>query len=206
MSASERIRQFGRRSAIVEIAARLEIQPEVKTSAPPLAVQVGELGFKFDDGVICAGNVAGAAGADAHLFRGVAHRRDHVRVAAHAEIIVRAPDRDISDAALVMPFGIRIGLGVALEIGKHAIAALRLELAEGAVKMCSICVHLVFSRISLPSLRRIEKAKAVRSITDLGKSRFGARNRLSNSMVDMRRFLRSIVSSFHGSILEGIPL
>ncbi len=49
-SASDRIRQSGSRPAMVEMPARFEIQPDVKTSAPILAVQVGEFGLELHDG------------------------------------------------------------------------------------------------------------------------------------------------------------
>ena len=55
---------------MVPSAARLDIQPEVKTSACLLAVEIGEFGLKLDERVVGAGDVAGAAGADAMAGRG----------------------------------------------------------------------------------------------------------------------------------------
>ena len=104
------MRQFGSRSAIVEIAARLEIQPEVKTSAASLPWKIGELALELDDRVARAGNIAGAARAGADLRRRLDHGGDHLGVLAHAEIIVRAPNGDVLYGAVVaMPAGARKG-------------------------------------------------------------------------------------------------
>ncbi len=65
---------------MAEIAARLEIQPEVKTRQPRLAVQIGKLGFERDERMIGAGDVARAAGTDAMPGRSRAHRLDHLRI------------------------------------------------------------------------------------------------------------------------------
>ena len=83
LSASEMIRQFGRSWAIVEIAARLETQPDVKASDGLLAMQVGEFGLEPHQRMVRAGNVARAAGARAMAAGGLRHRVDHVRVHAH---------------------------------------------------------------------------------------------------------------------------
>ena len=61
-----------------------------------LAVQVGELALELDQRMIGAGDVAGAAGAGAHAGRGLDHGADHLRVLAHAEVVVGAPDHDVS--------------------------------------------------------------------------------------------------------------
>ena len=109
-----------------------------------LAVQVGELGLEFNNGVVGAGNVAGAAGADADFCRGVAHRRDHVRMAAHAEIIVRAPDGDVAGGGAPAPFGLGEGIGVAREIGEDAVAALGLQRADRGLEIAPV-VHRLSS-------------------------------------------------------------
>jgi hypothetical protein len=106
-------------------------------------VEVSKFCLELDNGVVGAGNVARAAREDANFRSGVAHRRDHVGMAAHAEIIVRAPDDHFADVAVVMPFRARIGAGIAFEIGEDALAALGFQLADRHVKMGSICVHLL---------------------------------------------------------------
>ena len=50
LSASERIRQSGIRSAIVAIDARFEIQPEVNTSAPSLPCRSASSASSFTSG------------------------------------------------------------------------------------------------------------------------------------------------------------
>ena len=63
-----------------------------------LAVQVGKFELKLDQRMVGAGNVARAAGARAHAARRLLERGDHVRVLAHAEIVVGAPDGDFLGA------------------------------------------------------------------------------------------------------------
>ena len=60
-----------------------------------LAVQVGKLRLQLDQRMVGAGDVARAARARAHARRGLDHRADHLRVLAHAEIVVGAPDHDV---------------------------------------------------------------------------------------------------------------
>ena len=58
--------------------------------------QIGELGFELDQRMVRAGDVAGAAGAGADARGGLHHGADHLRVLAHAEIVVGAPDGDLA--------------------------------------------------------------------------------------------------------------
>ena len=76
--------------------ARLEIQPEVKTSAASLPWRSASSRLELHDRMMGAGDVAGAAGAGAVGARRLDARLDHVGMAAHAEIIVRAPDGDFA--------------------------------------------------------------------------------------------------------------
>ena len=96
-----------------------------------LAVQVGELALKLDQRMIGAGDVAGAAGAGAHAGRGLDHGADHLRVLAHAEIVVGAPDHDLARALRRVPDGVRKTAGDALQIGKHPVAPLVTQAAQG---------------------------------------------------------------------------
>src|SRR5262249_25626908 len=87
-----------------------------------LAVQLSDFALQLDEGVIGPGNVAGAAGTGAHTGCGFDHGADHLRVLAHAEVIVRAPDHDRARAVWGMPSRMGKAPGDALEIGKHAVA------------------------------------------------------------------------------------
>ena len=89
-----------------------------------LAVQVGELALKLDQGMIVAGDVAGAAGAGSHPRRGLDHGADHLRVLAHAEVVVRAPDHDILRPLRRMPNRIGKAAGDPLQIGKDPVTPL----------------------------------------------------------------------------------
>src|SRR5262249_4899117 len=73
------------------------------------------------------GNVARAAGAGAHAGRGFDHGADHLRVLAHADVVVRAPDHDRARAVRGMPGRVGKTPGDALEIGKHAVAPFLLQ-------------------------------------------------------------------------------
>ncbi len=92
-----------------------------------LAVQIGKLALQFDQRMIIAGDIAGAAGAGAHPGRGLDHGADHLRVLAHAQIVVRAPDHDVLRPLRRMPHRMRKPPGDALEIGKYPIAPLVMQ-------------------------------------------------------------------------------
>ena len=94
-----------------------------------LAVKVGELGFELDDAMMGAGDVARAACAGAVLVRRGGRRAAHVRVAAHAEVVVRAPDRHFARllASARAPERGRETRRVALEVDEHPIALLVLQ-------------------------------------------------------------------------------
>ena len=103
-----------------------------------LAVQIGELALKLDQRVIVAGDVAGAAGAGAHPRRGLDHGADHLRMLAHAEIVVRAPDHDILRPLRRMPDRMRKTAGDPLEIGKHPVAPLVMQPGERVGKIGTV--------------------------------------------------------------------
>ena len=115
----------GRDAGLVRDIARGEHQRR------RLAVQVGELALQLDQRMVGAGDVAGAAGAGAHARRGLDHGADHLRVLAHAEVVVGAPDHDLARALRRVPEGVRKAAGDALEIGKHPVAPLVVQAAQG---------------------------------------------------------------------------
>src|ERR1700758_2342589 len=80
--------------------------------------------------MIGAGNVAGAARAGTHAGGGFDHGADHLRVLAHAKVIVRTPDHDRARAVRGMPYCMRETPRNALEIGKHAIAPFGVQLGK----------------------------------------------------------------------------
>src|SRR5262249_20770914 len=113
------------------------------------------------------GNVAGAAGTGAHAGRGFDHGADHLRVLAHAEIVVRAPDHDRARAVRGMPGRVGKTPGDALEVGKHAVAPFLVQagkrsrkemiVGHGAKSPSGFC-----SKLELPNTRRIQRASAVK--------------------------------------------
>src|SRR5262245_17554364 len=74
--------------------------------------------------MVGAGDVAGAAGTSAHTGGGFDHSADHLRILAHAKVIVRTPDHDWMRAIRGMPCCVREPPGDTLEIGKDAVAPL----------------------------------------------------------------------------------
>src|SRR5262245_62104426 len=72
--------------------------------------------------MVGAGNVSGAACAGTHASSGFNNGADHLRMLAHAKVIVRAPDHDRALAVRGMPDCMGKTPGNALEIGKHAVA------------------------------------------------------------------------------------
>src|SRR5207245_647906 len=79
-----------------------------------LTMEVGKFTLEFDERVVGAGNVAGAASSGAHASRGLDHGADHLWMLAHAEVIVRAPDHNVARAVGRMPFGARKTASMAL--------------------------------------------------------------------------------------------
>ena len=89
-----------------------------------LSVKGGQFVLQRDKGVAGAGDVAGAAGAGAARRRRRAHRRDHVRMLAHAQIVVGAPDSDLLRGAIVVAQGNGMATDDPLELDKMPIAVL----------------------------------------------------------------------------------
>ena len=148
---------------MVEMPARLEIQPEVKTSAASLPCRSASSRSEHDDRMMGAGNVAGAAGAGAVGARRLDARLDDVGVDAHAEIVVRAPDGDLTRRVLFArraPQGEREAGGVALEVGEDAIALFALQAFDRFHK-----TTLIIHRPSIPRrVRRVGRRRSPRHL------------------------------------------
>ena len=71
-----------------------------------------------------AADVAGAAGAGADLVQRLLHRLDDVRVLAHAEIVVGAPDGDRLGAIAAEAARVREAALGAQDVDEDAVAAL----------------------------------------------------------------------------------
>src|SRR5216684_6147434 len=78
--------------------------------------------------VAVARDVARSAGAGADRPQRLRHRRQHRRMLPHAEIIVRAPDRDLGADAVIE--GARKAAAAPFEIGKDAIPPLGAHCVE----------------------------------------------------------------------------
>ena len=120
-------------------------------------MQVGEFGLEPHDRMMGAGDVAGAAGAGAVGARRFDRGFDHVRMEAHAEIIVRAPHGDLARPilfALGTPQRRRKPAGVAFEVGESPVALFRLQ-AGDRIRKAPLVVHqsafLMGSRFVPPS-------------------------------------------------------
>jgi len=108
-----------------------------------LAVPVGQLALQEDVVVVGAGDIARAPRAGAALGEGADHGGDDLRVLAHAEVVVAAPDHDLfsgTGAAGNMPQGDGKAAGAAFEVGKDAIAALGLQGVDRALEQ-ALVVH-----------------------------------------------------------------
>src|SRR5262245_58499611 len=87
-------------------------------------MQVCEFGLEFDVIVRRAGNVARAAGARTDEINRLVHRREHLGVLGHAEIVVGAPDSDFAGSAARKMARFRERSAVTLDVRKNAIATL----------------------------------------------------------------------------------
>src|SRR6202035_2076154 len=106
-----------------------------------LAMQVRQLGLELHQRPIRARDVARSARARTHRARRGAHRIDHLRVLAHAEIIVGAPDHDLPLAARAVPERFRKLSRLALEVSEDAIALLVFQSGDGRLKIPDIVEH-----------------------------------------------------------------
>src|SRR6516162_8046075 len=90
--------------------------------------------------MIVAGDVASAARAGPGAPSGLDHGADHLRILAHAQVIVGAPDHHVARPLRRMPNRVWEAIGDTLEIGKDAIATLRLQACQGITEI-AVVVH-----------------------------------------------------------------
>ena len=96
-----------------------------------LLVKVGQLALEENVGVRGPGDVAGPARPGADALERLGHGLQHQRVLAHAEVVVRAPDRDLDRTLGAVPGGAREPSAVALEVGEDPIPSLGAQPREG---------------------------------------------------------------------------
>src|SRR5262249_27478521 len=131
-----------------------------------LAVQVGKLVLELHQRMVGAGNIAGAARPGAHPRRRLHHGADHLRVLAHAEIVVGTPYDDVAPALRGVPHSMGEPSCQPFEIGKHAVTPLVVQLSKGVSKKC-----LVIHRLDSP---RAPRAHFRSILLDLFLERFQA--------------------------------
>src|SRR5665213_1178380 len=95
-----------------------------------LCMQVRKLSFQFHQGMVGPCDVAGTAGSGSQTTCRVDHRLDHHGALAHAEIVVRAPDRYLPGTAARMPDGARQLADNSLKIDERPVPLFLLQ-AEG---------------------------------------------------------------------------
>ena len=122
----------GRQGGIVGDIARGEDQRRLA------AVQVGDLALEQQVEMVVARDVAGAAGPGTHRPQRLLHCREHRRMLTHAEIVVRAPDRDLGADAVVE--GARKPAAAPLDVGKDAVASLGAQCVEAFVEE-AVVIH-----------------------------------------------------------------
>ena len=149
MSASENTdhaRQFarqGRQRRVVGDIARGEDQRRLA------AVQIGELALEQQMHMAVAGDVARAAGAGADRPQRLLHRRQHRRMLPHAEIVVRAPHRDLGADPVIE--GARKAAAAPLEIGEHAVPPLGAQRVEALFEKAFV-IHCRYRQQSGPAI------------------------------------------------------
>src|SRR3546814_16809070 len=100
--------------------------------------------------------VAGAAGARADVVQRLLHRRRHLRVLAHGEIVVRAPDRDRFRTIMAGKAArVRKRSPIAHDVDEDAIAALGVQPIEGLLEDAPI----IQFKSSRAEARRVGKAR-----------------------------------------------
>ena len=106
--------------------------------------------FRFELGVVMgvAADVARAARTRPDLVQGGFHCLDHIRVLAHAEIVVRAPDGDRLRAVAAEAMGVGIAALGPQDVDEHAVAALVVKaldrgfedlfVIQGGLSLCAL--------------------------------------------------------------------
>ena len=121
-----------------------------------LGVQIGQLALQQNMQVGRAGDVARAAGAGAHgAYRGAGRVQAH-RMLAHAEIVVRAPHRDLAlRRGIARVRGIvaraRVVPGPALQIAEHPVASFVPDGRHCGCKTCLVVHRPPHFRSATPS-------------------------------------------------------
>src|SRR5690606_36159950 len=98
-----------------------------------------------------------------HASSSVLGCRDHIGMLTHAEVIVRAPDRNLARLTLGTPDRLRETTHNTFKIGKYTIAALVMELCDRFLKK-SLVIHLAYQRMR----PEYSTAKALRPRTVYG--------------------------------------
>ena len=93
-------------------------------------MQVAQFALEQHVEMVGAGNVARTAGAGAAAVDRGVHRGQHLRMLAHAQIIVGTPDRDFLPGTVPVPGRLREMPRMALDIGEHAIAAFPVQIVD----------------------------------------------------------------------------
>ncbi len=106
-------------------------------------MQIGKLGFQFDQRMIGAGNVPCAAGTGAHAPGRLLQGADDLFVLTHAEIVVGAPDDDFALLALAPQPRAREAPDLPLQIGENPVASLRMQGRHGSFEMSLVIEHAV---------------------------------------------------------------
>ena len=108
-----------------------------------LAVPVGQLALELDVIMGVAANIAGSARSRTDIMQSFFHRRDHIGMLAHRQIIVRAPD-GYRLRTVVMRETARIGKGtlVSQYVYKDPIAAFCME-PVNRLRKYLVVVHYV---------------------------------------------------------------
>ncbi len=95
-------------------------------------MQIGEFALEQHMQMAVPRDVAGAAGSGAERAQRLVHRGEHGRMLAHAEIIVRAPDRHLGADPVIEGAGKTTT--APLEIGEDSVAPLAAKRVEAGAK------------------------------------------------------------------------
>ena len=110
--------------------ASLATYPDVNRSAASFPWRSASSCSRRNVAVRCAGDVAGAPSAGADPLDRLPHRCSHQIVLPHPEIVVRAPDGDRIEVGSGVPESLGVVSGLPLEISKHAVPSLRLQIGD----------------------------------------------------------------------------
>jgi len=174
-------------------------------------MEVGKLAFQLHVIVRCAGDIARAARAGARGVQRLVHGCQYHRVLAHAEIVVGAPHRNVTQAVCREMVCHWKGPAATLQIREHAVSTFPMKalkpLLEQALKVCVGLLHVfpIYSaeaRVAPLLVNSAATGACPAAATNIGGGSFSLQTELSRRSLNLAR-CRCVVLEDLKRVAEG---